>query len=314
MSANTAAHFVQVQQALDKQARAIQDSKTGVKEQLAEFGAQLMEQISALQSEKRRKGDPAEAAAKDTRGAGSQRLSRSSSSSSSSSSDVISEPPRKKSRQSSANSALQRRHPGLRFATLGPRYSERDSAGEDNVETRDVVDSESPAIQSVEVTCNTGTGASSSRVSVEGSLGFGFPLRMVARQGQEAAPNQVGDLDPPEMDNPASSKSSGESKAVRCMTKRHEVLNERLGRERQRAWENGWHTWLLAENERIVAPVGGPSASLKSMSRRSGLGEIMKEFALAQESHAWRWSLGELRKSAMLSRLRRLESVANTDC
>ena len=124
------------------------------------------------------------------------------------------------------------------------------------METRDVNDSESSAIQSVEVACNTGTGASSSRVSIEGSLGFGFPLRMVARQGQEAAPNQVVDLDPPEMDNPASSKSGGESKAVRCMTKRHEALNERLGRERQRAWENGWHTWLLAENERIVAPVG----------------------------------------------------------
>ena len=43
---------------------------------------------------------------------------------------------------------------------------------------------------------------------------------------------------------------------VKCVIEKYERLNKQLGEHREKAWNEGLHLWVLAENDRIVGPSG----------------------------------------------------------
>ena len=57
-------------------------------------------------------------------------------------------------------------------------------------------------------------------------------------------------------DTPRRAPAESTREHVRCMIEKYERLNQQLGEHREKAWNEGLHLWVLAENDKIVCPLG----------------------------------------------------------
>ena len=55
---------------------------------------------------------------------------------------------------------------------------------------------------------------------------------------------------------PAEAPDESAREHVKCMIEKYERLNQQLGEHREKAWNEGLHLWVLAENDKIVGPSG----------------------------------------------------------
>ena len=67
---------------------------------------------------------------------------------------------------------------------------------------------------------------------------------------------------------PPKAPSESRREHVKCVLEKYERLNQQLGEHREKAWNEGLHLWVLAENDKIVCPSGFMPAGVEACESR----------------------------------------------